>query len=655
MYRINNIFGHNSIINTNQMIFGRVKNTTRTFVVPVRDCNTTSTRGNNSQKILSAIADLEKFDIRLKNFPTMVLFGPQSSGKSSVIHALTGGYILPTGMKMATKKPTVITTLRSENVKYKIGDREFYQAHEAANEIDRLNRNDHVQKIDVIVHSPHVHNSVFIDLPGLFSISDDLDDHFKKHVKSLASAYVGNSNFIPIIIHASTSDPATNSAIKLVTKTNRRGESFGILTKIDMIKRQKTEYLEKMLNDSEYKLGHGYCAVMLSNDLDIERGISVDDKIKIEEEYLKKIPQIKPAGVPTLRKMISDIQARKIVEHIPDILRDVDIQIESLKNSQNFLNNLMNGSNKNLSKNLRILIEKLVGSSQDRADFENELRKRIKQEIKSHLQTAPIENSKLEQSTNDIQDGIIDFHYTRKSKYDVSENKFKELFSHGVGSPIFIDNSKLDETYYNEMVLGTSLPLIQPTIDDNLGTKRKEWNKQLNTYFSKLLKDDTIHKIIKDTTLKLLLEYIYDDPECSDPMSRKFAEYMVNEIGNEAFESKIRYSITAMLNLEKRPNVSIFELLRYFVSTHPEIFKIPDSILFTPQIKKYKLDVYGKEWIHAYSSVVIDNLAENCYRNVAVNLLDKMVEKLLEMTMDMFHKENALKEQNKVNEKINRN
>ena len=188
--------------------------------------------------------------------------------------------------------------------------------------------------------------------------------------------------------------------------------------------------------------------------------------------------------------------------------------------------------------------------------------------------------------------------------------------------------------------------------DDNLGLKRKEWSDQLHTYISKLLKDDTIHKIIKDNTLKLLLEYIYSDPDCTDAISRKFAEYMVEEIGNEAFESKIKYSITAMLNLEKRPNVSIFELMRYFIKDHPDILKMPDYLLFMPEVKKYIFEVYGQDWMNAYSNVVIDNLSENCYRNVAVNLLDKMVEKLLEMTIDMFHKENALKEQNKVNDKM---
>ena len=626
-----------------------------TTMIPALARSKISVRYNstfNSQKLLGAVADLESFNIRLKNFPTMVMFGPQSSGKSATVQALIGDYILPTDMKIATKKPTHITTLRSETTKFKIGDREFTRAKDAASEIDRLNRNDHVQKIDVVVHSPHVYNSIFIDLPGLFAVSDESGDDFRKKVKDITNAYVANNTFIPLIVHAAPSDPATNAAMRIISKIGRRQDSFGILTKLDMVKDQKTVYLEKMLNGTEYRMGHGYCAVVLPNDLDIERGVTVEEKIKVEAEYFKKLPSIRPAGIPMLRKMISDIQAQKISEQVPAILADVNTQIESLHNSQNFLNNLLSGSSKNLSRNLRMMIEKLVGSSQERAEFEQDLKTRLKTEIKTYLNQKPAD-TKIGSTQARVSDSIVMYHQARKSKTaDVSVDKFRQLFSYGTKSPIFIDNHILNDTYNTETVLGTSLPLVELQIDDNLGTKRNKWSRQLNTYYSKLLKDETIHKIIRDNTFKLLMEYICDDPECSDGMSVKFIEYMINEIGNEAFESKIKYSITAMINIEKRPNVSIFEVMRYMVSKHKDIVGIKDTLLFPPTVYKKKFEIYGDDWIEAYSAVVIDNLAENCYRNVAVNLLDLMVEKLLEMTMDMFHKENAAKEQNKVSEKM---
>jgi len=455
------------------------------------------TSSSNSGKLLSSVSELSKYGIELKHFPSFVLIGPQSSGKSSAVHGITGDYILPTDMKMATRKPTHITTIRSNETKFKVGDREYSSAKEAANEIERLNKNEVVKKIDVVVNSPNVYNSIFIDLPGLFSISDDSTDQFRKDVKNMALAYASNKNLIPIIVHAAPSDPATNSALKLISNINRRQDALGILTKIDMVENQKIDYLKKMLDGTEYKIGLNYCAVVLSNDLDIEKGVSVEDKITMEAEYFKKHPSIKPAGIPILRKMISDIQAQKIVQYIPEILTEINSQIESLKTSTNFLSNLLNDDHKKLSINLRVMIEKLVGSSQERAEFEDDLKKRLQSEIINCLENngMPIEKTQLVKSKTVVNDGLVKIFNQNKEKISVQDD-FKQLFSYGIKSPIFVDNTNLNEKYNNEMMLGLTLSLIEPYINDNLGIKRVQWNRQLNLYITKLLKDDNIHKII---------------------------------------------------------------------------------------------------------------------------------------------------------------
>ena len=142
-------------------------------------------------------------------------------------------------------------------------------------------------------------------------------------------------------------------------------------------------------------------------------------------------------------------------------------------------------------------------------------------------------------------------------------------------------------------------------------------------------------------------------PDGTDALTKKFGEYMIKEIGNQAFEEKIKYSITAMINLEKRPQISIFEIIRYIAQMYHKYFTFNNTFVdYYTEKRKLKIEIYGKEWNDAYLKVVSDKIAENCYRNVAVNLLDRMVEKLLEMSFDMFNKENTLREQNKINDKI---
>jgi len=607
-----------------------------------------------TSKLFVAISDLtEKYNIKIPSFPTVTVIGPQSSGKSSVIEALCGKAILPKGMRMATMKPVNLTLIRSKILKFKIGDKEYNTEKEAENEIDRANNNTGINKINVTIWSPEVYNSNLMDLPGLFVVAKD-DAELPKKIKEMCSTHLKNENNIPLIIHSGPSDPATNQAIKMVYKYKREKDALGIITKVDMLEKQKTNYIKELLTGQNYELGHGYCAVVLRNDKEADK--TINDKIKEEGQFFTKM-NLHPSGVIQMRKMISEIQYNKIKEHIPKLLIEIENEINNLKTSQNFLTNLLNNDQKRLVSKLRMMIEKLVGSSIDRADFEDKLRSDFKKSLKEYMNEFLKSKNYNPTYGERVDHNILMYNsINRNDPTKFITDGFKYLFSYGLVSPIPIDNQTIKNAARIEISLATSLPLIEYIINDPLGKKRVQWNRQLNTYFSKLLTDDNIHTLIHNITETRLLEYIYNDPEGFDDLTKKFAEYMIKEISDEAYESKIKYSITAMLNLEKRPQVSIYEISRYIAQMYPAYFTFTGKFFefYSRESKKLNVEVYGDEWNEAYLKVVTDNLTENCYRNVAVNLLDRMVEKLLEMTMDLFNRENALKEQNKVTDKINK-
>jgi GTP-binding protein EngB required for normal cell division len=613
----------------------------------------------DTSKLFVAISELdEKYNIKLKSFPSVVVVGSQSSGKSSVIEAICGQSILPKAMKMATLKPIHLTTIRSDQTKFKIGDHEFLSSIEASNEIDRLNNNTHVTKVNVTIYSPDVYNASLIDLPGLFVVASDNAIDLPKKVKDLNINYLQDPHNIPVLVHAGPSDPATDQAIKLVGKMSRNPDCLGVITKIDMLERQKMTFIEEMLEGKTCPLGHGYVCCVLRNDRDIEEGKSISAKMLEETEFFTKVG-LKPSGVIQLRKIISDIQFSKIGNRIPDLVSDIDMQISNLKTSQTFMSNLINNDQKTLASKLRMMIEKLVGSSLERAEFEDKLKQNFKVMIGSYLEETFDKNTKHPYVFSQKRMNERIFHYNNKHKSNPTNYQIdgiKELFSYGLVSPIPIDNLTIRQSFRKEKQLALAMPMIELFIDDPLGKKRLQWNKYLNAYFSRLLSDDNIHNIVHDITEKLLLEYIYNDVEGCDDLTKKFAEYMIKEIGNSAFESKIKYSITATLNLEKRPHISIFEVIRYIAQMYPKHFTFQGRYFEwldrTNSTQKLRVEVYSAEWNEAYLRVVGDNLTENCYRNVAVNLLDRMVEKLLELCMDLFNRENAIKEQNKINSKI---
>jgi hypothetical protein len=136
----------------------------------------------DTSKLFIAISELDdKYNIKLKSFPKVIVVGSQSSGKSSVIEGICGESILPKSMKMSTLKPIHLTTIRFPTKKFKIGDKEYFSDVEAIQEIERLNNNSHVSKVNVTIWSPDVYNATLVDLPGLFVVaSKDMSDLPKK-------------------------------------------------------------------------------------------------------------------------------------------------------------------------------------------------------------------------------------------------------------------------------------------------------------------------------------------------------------------------------------------------------------------------------------------------------------------------------------------
>lgn len=616
---------------------------------------------NNSGKLLTAISDLKQLGVELNSFPNVTVIGPQSSGKSSVVEAICGKDILPKAMKMSTMKPVHITLIKSSDSKIMVGTREFKTDMDAAEEIKRLNGNDYIQTITVEIYSPDVYNCSLIDLPGLFVVASDDDAGLPKKVKQITLKYLEDVNTIPVVVHSAPSDAATNQAINLIKKCGKGNQTFMVITKVDQASsgKQKSTHIAKMLSKETYNLGYGAVAVTLRSDTDIEDGKTIAKKIEEEALFFKKNGLV-PSGVPEMRKMISDIQLTKIKDQIPKLLQDIDVAIENTRSSKSFMDDLIGNDQSKLATQLRIMIEKLVGSSSERAIFEDKLKDDFKKVITSHIkELLHVEIKK--NYKNKLSDSFVDAHIlavnnaNMSKPSDYTKDAIKELFSYGLLSVVFLDNITLQNATKNEEKLALILPMIELYANDPLGKNRTESNKMLNRCFTKLLKDDSIHKMIRDITEQQLLKYIQEDTDNCDELTRKFAEFMITAIGDEAYESKIKYSITAMLNLEKRPQISLFEIVRYIAQMHPEYFTSEGGGFVSSMLQsksKFKLEVYGDDWNMAYLRVVGDKLTENCYRNVAVNLLDQMVTRLLEVCFDMFNKSNVEKQKRKIEEKV---
>lgn len=623
----------------------------------------------NTNDLFNAIADLNYYGIKLDQFPNIICVGPQSSGKSSVVEGLCGHDILPKHMGMATKKETNITTLRSKVTKFQVNGKDYLKDEDAKEEINRLNNNPIVTSINIKVSGPDLYNSNFTDLPGLFYVSNN-NPQLPKEVLAMTEQHMKNKDNIVLLVTGAPQDPATNQALQLINEHGRDGDAVGVITKADMVSRQRTPIIEAMLKGKKYELGFGYVAVVLRNKNEIEDGMTVAQKIVKEKDFFKKHNRFKPSGIVTLRKKISDIQFEKMRESMTGLISSVDEEIEKLEKHQGVLNSL-SSNNQSLSIHLQSIIEKLVGSSYSRTIFEKNLAHHILRNVntvaKDHL-NCDIDIMKKRNWIPDLSSEFIDqdlnewldsWHFAPSK---MNKDRFRDKFIYGDATPSTTYTEQAWKSINNENLSSGLITVFNFINDDPTGEKRMRWNQDIRMKFNR------VHKMIPDTIYNTLewslLNYINREIEDDNEMTKNFARYLIEDIGREIYEDKMKFMIGSLLEIEKRPNIELFELtkaLSYIYEDHltwvEYVHQKRSFFSSKPKTQpKQKIDVhiYSQEWTKAYMNTVITRFSNDCFRVIAVKLLDGMVARLLERTFDTLDEKHNERQANKVIEKVDK-
>ncbi|CAB5395673.1 unnamed protein product [Rhizophagus irregularis] len=199
--------------------------------------------------IMSEIKKLEAFYHEFEeNNPTIIVFGDQSSGKSTVLQRLTGGLPLPRGStkKNKNREPihpsevdfAVITDLDELEIEEKLREAQRYVQNPSINfKNERLPPDDELSYtknvVCVTISGPEqMYNLSLVDLPGI-TRSDENNEAF---VLSLVNEYIKKESTILVPVFQATSDIATQCACRLARETDPNGQrTVGVLTKMDRI------------------------------------------------------------------------------------------------------------------------------------------------------------------------------------------------------------------------------------------------------------------------------------------------------------------------------------------------------------------------------------------------------------------------------------
>lgn len=635
--------------------------------------------------IFKSISLLSQFNIEIKNWPQIIILGQQNEGKSSLIEAITQVKILPKCEGLCTRKPIYMTLINDTETRIIIGDK-MYTEDQATDEINRLNLNPKIDRINCTIMSPYVYNCTIVDTVGLIHVSEQDSNLDPKRIKQDTISYLKDKNNIFVLVSSAPSDLANSQMLQLIKKYNRVDDTLGVMTKIDLIENQNQSSINDILSGKNYKLGFGWIPTKLRSDRDLNEGITIEQSLIREHEYCQgRIFSSFSYGIIQIRKTISCIQLERIKSNIPLIIEEIDNRIKALRGSQNFLERIINESDNSLAQKLSAMIEKLVGSSHERSQFENALKWKIKEFLLDYMDkvfdySEPASEHKVGayKLEDDISSSYIDsyiYNYHVQNSTVASElsnlDDIHEMLNTGLISPITFNNETLQKAYKKEITIAALLPVFELKVDDPLNIKKMAWNKYLEKYFSSLQESNILQNKVYEITEKMLLEYINPDDHNDsgyevlgkkesgtlDELSKHFTEYIIRNIGQTAFEDKMRYSIGCLVNIEQRPYVNIYDVIRQLIIItrspyldYTQFYSIR-RMFNKPNSNKIKLTLYSDLWNRVYLMTVIDRLALNCYRIVAVNLVNKMVENLLSMVINL-NKENSQKENDKIVEKI---
>ncbi|NXG42434.1 MX protein, partial [Psilopogon haemacephalus] len=272
------------------------------------------------------------------SLPAIAVIGDQSSGKSSVLEALSG-VALPRGNGIVTRCPLELKLRRvpaSQAWKGKISFRNISKELQNASEVDGALRSaqDIVagpryaiseELISLEICSPHVPDLTLIDLPGIARVPvGNQPTDIGQQIKMLLKKTIGCKETLNLVVVPCNVDIATTEALKMAQELDPSGErTLGILTKPDLVDKGTEESIMKIMQNLNIPLKKGYVMVRcreqqgMYDELDLASAIKKERIFFESHEHFSVLMKEGKATIPHLAERLTKELVRHIIKTLP--------------------------------------------------------------------------------------------------------------------------------------------------------------------------------------------------------------------------------------------------------------------------------------------------------------------------------------------------
>ncbi|KAI1263399.1 P-loop containing nucleoside triphosphate hydrolase protein [Xylariaceae sp. FL1019] len=323
---------------------------------------TDSPASSEDHTILDIIDSLRSQGLsRFVDLPQIVACGDQSSGKSSALSAIIGGPSFPTKETLCTRFATELILRRSQSrtatarilpghgrsqkEKEQLAKAQFYQpdgidisaiVKDAQKTMALCNKSqmfyDDVLQIEITgPQQPHL---TIVDLPGFFvAANKDQSEQDAKLVANLALSYMKSPRSIILAIVSAKNDFVLQQVTQCARQVDPEGtRTIGLITKpdtLDIGSESERFYIELAQNkDVNFRLGWH----VLQNRSYATRNRTTAERDKAETAFFCQgaWEALQPGqlGAAALRTRLSNILHSQIMDQLPAVLEDIEMNIE---------------------------------------------------------------------------------------------------------------------------------------------------------------------------------------------------------------------------------------------------------------------------------------------------------------------------------------
>uniref|UniRef100_A0A671MMW9 Interferon-induced GTP-binding protein MxA-like n=1 Tax=Sinocyclocheilus anshuiensis TaxID=1608454 RepID=A0A671MMW9_9TELE len=315
--------------------------------------------------------------------PAIAVIGDQSSGKSSVLEALSG-VALPRGSGIVTRCPLELKMIRTKDeekwhgrISY-LGKEEDIddpaevekKIREAQDEMAGPGVGISEELISLQITSANVPDLTLIDLPGIARVAvKGQPENIGDQIKRLIRKFVTKQETINLVVVPCNVDIATTEALQMAQEEDREGErTLGILTKPDLVDKGTEETVVDIVHNEIIHLTKGYMIVRCRGQKEILDQVTLNEATVTEKAFFQDHPhfsKLYEEGFATIPKLAEKLTI-ELVHHIQRSLPHLEEQIENkLAETQKELEKYGNGPPSDPAERLSFFIDKVTAFTQD--------------------------------------------------------------------------------------------------------------------------------------------------------------------------------------------------------------------------------------------------------------------------------------------------